>query len=607
MNSLEKMRSRGMIPRAVLYARFSSDNQREESIDAQLRALEEFCKRNGTVIIEKYCDHAKSATTDDRPEFLRMIADSKHKNFDFVIVHKLDRFSRNRYDSAFYRRELKKNGVDLMSVLEQLDDSPESIILESVLEGMSEYYSKNLSREVMKGMKESALKCRHVGGRPPFGYKVNPETKQYEINEDEIEGVHFIFNGIDQGSGYTNIINGLNARGYKTRNGGNFGKNSLHEILRNEKYCGIYIYNLKTSKGANNSRNNHSQKHSEDVIRIPGGMPRIISDEVFQRVQVILKERKHKETSGCAKRNYLLTGRIFCGICGHAMNGSTHASGRNKNIHSIYICYKKKYKGSDQCKNKNINVHYIEDFVVKRIAEIVFNEANVPRLIEMYKQNNGSLNSDCESLIKNKTVSLQSVEQKIANVINVITQSGSPTLLSTLENLEIEKEVLIKEIEMEKAKLEENKLDPNQIIAAYRHAKEMFLNGTFEGRKELVKIYLKAVRVFPEYAVVEFCNVPSYMLNPATLGNNPSETESDLVTLHTYYILLNIQNKHKKNTRALCPKRGKTHAFVVEMRRIELLSESYLPGLSTSVVCVLKIPFVKRPPNRLFTLVVFYS
>ncbi|MFI3327509.1 MAG: recombinase family protein, partial [Clostridia bacterium] len=197
MNSLEKMRSRGIIPRAVLYARFSSDNQREESIDAQLRALEEFCKRNSTVIIEKYCDHAKSATTDDRPEFLRMIADSKQRNFDFVIVHKLDRFSRNRYDSAFYRRELKKNGVDLMSVLEQLDDSPESIILESVLEGMSEYYSKNLSREVMKGMKESALKCRHVGGRPPFGYKVNPETKQYEINEDEIEGVQFIFNGID--------------------------------------------------------------------------------------------------------------------------------------------------------------------------------------------------------------------------------------------------------------------------------------------------------------------------------------------------------------------------------------------------------------------------
>jgi len=162
MTIVEKLKSRGVIPKAVLYARFSSDNQREESIDAQLRALREYCERNGIVVIHEYCDRARSATTDDRPEFLDMIADSKTKDFDFIIVHKLDRFSRNRYDSAYYKRELKKNGVALISILEYMDDSPESVILESVLEGMSEYYSKNLAREVMKGMKESAMQCRAV-------------------------------------------------------------------------------------------------------------------------------------------------------------------------------------------------------------------------------------------------------------------------------------------------------------------------------------------------------------------------------------------------------------------------------------------------------------
>ncbi|SHH31849.1 Resolvase, N terminal domain [Thermosyntropha lipolytica DSM 11003] len=94
-----------------------------------------------------------------------------------MIVHKLDRFARNRYDSAFYRRELKKNGVQIVSVTENLDDSPESIILESVLEGMAEYYSRNLAREVMKGMKETAYKCKHTGGRPPLRYDAPTQTQ----------------------------------------------------------------------------------------------------------------------------------------------------------------------------------------------------------------------------------------------------------------------------------------------------------------------------------------------------------------------------------------------------------------------------------------------
>lgn len=144
--------------KGVLYARYSSDNQRSESIDAQVRAMKEYCKRKNIEIVDIYVDEAKSATTDKRPAFQQMIADSSKRIFDAVIVHKLDRFARNRYDSAFYKRELKKNGVNLYSVLENLDDSPESIILESVLEGMSEYYSQNLSRETKK---------RNVGNCPP--------------------------------------------------------------------------------------------------------------------------------------------------------------------------------------------------------------------------------------------------------------------------------------------------------------------------------------------------------------------------------------------------------------------------------------------------------
>ena len=149
--------------RAVAYARFSSEMQREESIDAQLRAIEEYTNKNHLVLCGSYIDRARSATTDDRPEFQKMIKDAQLGLFDAVIVHKLDRFSRNRFDSAVYRRKLRLAGVELYSVLENLDGSPESVILESVIEGFNEYYSRNLAREVEKGKKENARKghsCR---------------------------------------------------------------------------------------------------------------------------------------------------------------------------------------------------------------------------------------------------------------------------------------------------------------------------------------------------------------------------------------------------------------------------------------------------------------
>lgn len=136
--------------------------QREESISAQLRAMKKFCTDNNWTIVKIYTDQAYSATTDKRPQFQQMISDSYNKEFDIVLVHKLDRFARNRYDSSLYRHKLRKNGVRLCSVLERLDNSPESILLEGLLESINEFYSANLARESLKGMKENAHKCLMV-------------------------------------------------------------------------------------------------------------------------------------------------------------------------------------------------------------------------------------------------------------------------------------------------------------------------------------------------------------------------------------------------------------------------------------------------------------
>lgn len=567
MTAIEKMKGRGQIPKAALYARFSSDNQREESIEAQLRALHEFCERNGIVVIGEYCDRAKSATTDDRPEFLHLIADSKKGEFDFAIVHKLDRFSRNRYDSAYYRRELKKNGVTLISVLEHMDDSPESIILESVLEGMSEYYSKNLAREVMKGMKESALQCKSLGGRPPFGYKVNPETRAFELNEEEAEGVRIVFDRAAKGVGYSEILTELNTLGYKTRLGNPFGKNSITEILRNERYKGIYIFNRAVSHNSNNKRNNHRSKTPDEIIRIPGGMPAIISEETFERVQALLAGRKHRETTSKAKETYLLTGKIFCGECGSTYNGTRHFSGRNKLLQVVYTCGKKHNHGDCHCKNKDVNRNYIEDFVLKRIGEIVFNEDRIPELIKSYYASIGELSGESEKKIKKMECSLKTVDQKIENIINVIAQTGSPALLQTLSSLEEEKQKLAIQITAEKESMIENSLDEKEIVAAYRTAQELYQDGTLTQKKQIINLYLKKVTVYKEYLEIMINNVPATFLKPCEINDGlPSENEEQS-GIHIYKKWLKI-----KEVSTL--KIERTPLDMVEARGVEPLSES---------------------------------
>ncbi|HFL3582405.1 recombinase family protein [Clostridioides difficile] len=200
-----------------------------------------------------------------------------------VIVHKLDRFSRNKYDSVRYKHKLKINGIRVFSVLEKLDESSESVIMESLLGGMSEYYSLNLAREVMKGLKESALQLKHLGGTPPLDYDVEFD-KTYILNDKESQAVKIIFNRYVNGYLYSKIINELNELGCKTkRENRKFINNSLHSILTNEKYTSVYIFNKTQRTGVDGRRNSKKLKSEDEIIKIEGGMPQIIDKEVFNR------------------------------------------------------------------------------------------------------------------------------------------------------------------------------------------------------------------------------------------------------------------------------------------------------------------------------------
>ena len=530
MTVVERLRNRGVTPRAVLYARFSSDNQREESIEAQLRAMHEYCSRNSIVIIHEYCDRAKSATTDDRPEFLKMIAASREGDFDFAIVHKLDRFSRNRYDSAYYKRELKKNGVQLLSVLEQMDDSPESIILESVLEGMSEYYSKNLAREVMKGMRESAMDCRYIGGWIPYGFRVDPQTHRYIINDYEAEAVRMIFRDVADGCGYNVVLNKLNSMGYRTRLGNTFSKETLYEMLRNEKYNGVYVFSRAASKDELGRRNNHLDKPIEDQIRIPGGMPKIVDDETFARVQAILTSRKRHRRQK-SKRNYLLTGLVFCGLCGHRYCGDSMQTGKDRKVVGTYACNNRNNHGARICRNQNVRQQPLEELVLRKIEETVFDESRIPDIVRAYRELSQQEEGEDKDKIRTLRQNLKTVEQKITNIVNIIANTGSAALVTQLTQLEREKELLDVQIQEEERSTEEGELDEEGILAAFRQAQKMFHNGTLPQMEQIINLYLDRVVVFPDYVEIHLNNVPTNLLNPSEAKDEPA-----LGGLHTFYI-----------------------------------------------------------------------
>ena len=256
--------------KAVIYARYSSDNQREESIEGQIRECTEYAEHNGMTLLCSYIDRALSARTADRPEFQRMIVDSSKKLFDVVLVWKLDRFSRDRYDSAHYKRILKKNGVKVVSAKENISDGPEGIILESMLEGYAEYYSAELSEKIRRGQKENALKCKNNGGNLPLGYVVGSDGV-LAVDPLTAPLVTEIFTRYDAGETMAEIVKSLNDRGLRTKNGNPYKIGGLSIILKNRRYIGEY-------------------KYSDTII--PGGIPAIIEQDLFDRVQHRLEANK---------------------------------------------------------------------------------------------------------------------------------------------------------------------------------------------------------------------------------------------------------------------------------------------------------------------------
>ena len=407
--------------KGVIYARYSSDNQREESIEGQLRENKAFAEKNGIEIIETYIDRAFSAKTDNRPEFQRMIKESARKSYDVVIVWKLDRFARNRYDSAKYKAILKKNNIKVVSATEAISEGADGIILEAVLEGMAEYYSADLAEKVTRGMTENALKCKYNGGMcVPFGYVIDKEH-HYQRDPANAPIALEIFTRYAGGESATAIINDLNARGLKTARGAPFNKNSFRNMVNNRNYIGEY--------------------HYRDVV-IPGGVPAIVPDEIFEKATSRLKSNRRAPGRNRAKERYILTTKLFCGECKSMLVGES--ANKKTGTYRYYKCASAK---RHECNLKPVRKELIEDYVIKKAIESITDEESVDQIIQqimcLYGEDNATLRS-LEQQLKDVQKAIRNVLKAIEN--GVFTRSTK----EELETLETEEDEIKKHIEREK-------------------------------------------------------------------------------------------------------------------------------------------------------------
>lgn len=543
MDILEMLRkkTKGLPIRAALYARYSSDSQSDgNSIEAQVMAIKDYAQRENICIVKEYIDKAQSGTSANRPEFLNMLEDAKQKTFSIVLVHKYDRFMRNECEAVYCEQKLSRYDVFLISASEPINsDEPTSDLTRAIIRSFAAYYSKNLSREVMKGMIINAKNGYSNGGSPPLGYTLETVNvsegktrKCLTINEDEAKIVKLIFYMVIDGAGYTEIMNKLNDMGYRTKSGNRFGKNSIHDILRNRKYKGDFIFNKCTGKDKfSHTRNSHKFKPEEEWIVIKNGIPAIIPEEDFEKVQEILDGRrqiKHPEYM----RTYLLSGKIYCGNCSHAYTGNYDGAHKDREPYITYRCSSRYSKGrAGGCKNKPVRCDDIEAFVLTKIADNVFNPQIVDKVmskLEEYFKNKNSKNAE-EIKIMKKSLTKYSKQEE--NILNAISETDSDivrkNLMSQLEKISTNKEQTEKALSelqgLEKAIVPKRPL----LKQLFKTAKQQFINGTLKETKDIINIFVNKITVGQDIIELNINLIPLIAFKPG-LQDSVTITRKDL-------------------------------------------------------------------------------
>jgi len=444
--------------KAVIYARYSSAGQTEQSIEGQLRVCHEYAAQMGYSVLKEYIDRATTGTNDQRPSFQEMIADSKRKEFVAIIVYKLDRFARNKYDSVVYKHKLKQNGVRVVSATEAISDSAEGKLVEGLLEMFAEMYSEDLSQKVKRGLVESRKKGTFTGGHVLFGYKV--ENKKIIIDEPKAVVVRYIFSEYAKGTPKKKLVAELNNRGYTNFTGKPFTIWNVNGNLQNKKYIGIVEHNGEVFTNA---------------------YPRLIDNDTFDKVQKMLGKNKRNPMAERTKAEYLLTGKAFCGHCGENMVGVSGTSKTKGQSHYYYACNKRyKKKACDKSNNKKDK---LETDVVQATRKFVLHPDHINEIAEKCENEYG--NDQNQARIKDYESRLTAIQKEQDKCFQLMMKATDDDMIARADQQAKDLKIQKTDIEKELAKL--------RLATKVFHSKQdyidylvLFLDGDDESQKHRI-------------------------------------------------------------------------------------------------------------------------
>lgn len=463
-----------------IYARYSpGPQQTEASIEGQVRECKEYADRNGIRIINIYSDSKQTGRNDKRAGFQKMLRDCKRGGVSVVLVWKLDRFGRNRAEIAQNRALLKLSGVKVVSAMEHIPETPEGIILESVLEGMAEYYSANLAENVKRGLKENALQCKFNGAGQSLGYVVG-DDRRYKIEPTEAAVVKRIFIEYDGGAKIADIWRGITADGIKTKRGKEFTQYGIARILSNRIYIGEYRYG--------------------DIVT-PGGVPRIIDDDLFNRVQARRGAggRSPRRRGVSSDVDFLLTGKCICGCCKGTMRG-TSGTGKGGNKFYYYACHNKIFKHAP-CTKKNVNKEWLEGEVTRLTAEYILNDDIIDYIADKVVKVQAEEQAD-KSMLRYYENELKETQSALNNLVKAI-EAGMVTATTKARLFELEERKAALEISIEKEKIQYPPLEKMQVVYFLQRFKGGAVDDK-EYQRQIIDLFVNKVIVYDDRITITY-------------------------------------------------------------------------------------------------------
>lgn len=472
---------------AVAYARYSSAGQRDVSIEQQLADIRAFAKREGFTLVHEYADHAKSGfkNTESRGAFKAMMSAAETGSFDTLIVWKVDRFGRNREESAVFKGRLRRFGVKVLYAMEPIPEGSAGVLLEGMLEATAEWYSRQLSENVIRGLTDNAHRCLYNGTRT-LGYVRGPDG-HYAIQPEQAAIVQEIFKLYRAGYSSASICRILNGQGLTSINGKPFNPQSVLKVISNERYTGMYIWGS---------------------IRIPDGIPAIISRSDFEEAQQMRKKTaRHYETGAV---DFLLTGKAFCGHCGAAMVGDSGTS-KTGARHYYYSC--QAHKARKGCHKKSLQKDYLESSVIDFILDYVLSESQIEKTVSAV------MDAQAEEMKSSPLLSMEqelsSINKQIDNINNAIAAGvWSSSTVEKLKALESSAETL--RISVESLRYSQAQLLDHDRVLFFLH---QFTAGDRNDplfRQFIIRMFVNAVYVYDDYLDLVVNNVDGNIRFPLT-------------------------------------------------------------------------------------------